>query len=166
MQIGQTVLMREKAPVEGAFFLGDSLAAWLSKKQGSISLSTIEAEYIVAATCCTYVLWMIQTLADLEVNYIALIPIRCDNTSAISVSKNLVFHSKTKHIPIKYHFLRERVTNQIFQVGILLGGVVYCLNKCLTGSVCLSLMASTTVKMAGSECASMDKQEQRKLRRN
>jgi hypothetical protein len=91
----------------GAFFLGDSLVAWLSKKKGSISLSTTEAEYIVGATCCTQVLWMIQTLADLEVKYIAPILIHCDNTSAISVSKNLVFHSKTKHIPIKYHFLRE-----------------------------------------------------------
>jgi hypothetical protein len=51
----------------GAFFLGNSLVVWLSKKQGSISLSTTVAEYIVAATCCTQVLWMIQTLADLEV---------------------------------------------------------------------------------------------------
>jgi hypothetical protein len=93
----------------GAYFLGDSLVAWLSKKQGSISLSTTEVEYIVAATCCTQVLWMIQTLADLEVKYTTLIPIHCDNTSAISGSKNLVFHSKTKHIPIKYHFLREQV---------------------------------------------------------
>ena len=59
---------------------------------------------------------MIQTLADLEVKYTALIPIHCDNTSAISVSKNPVLHSKTKHIPIKYHFLREQVTNQIVQV--------------------------------------------------
>jgi hypothetical protein len=100
----------------GAFFLGDSLVAWLSKKQGSVSLSTIEAEYIATATCCTQVLWMIQTLADLEVKYTAPIPIHCDNTSAISVSKNPVFHSKTKHIPIKYHFLREQVTNQIVQV--------------------------------------------------
>ena len=56
---------------------------------------------------------MIQTLADLEVKYTAPIPTHCDNTSAISVSKNLVFHSKTKHIPIKYHFLREQVTNTI-----------------------------------------------------
>jgi hypothetical protein len=54
---------------------------------------------------------MIQTLADLEVKYTAPIPIHYDNTSAIGVSKNLVFHSKTKHIPIKYHFLREQVTN-------------------------------------------------------
>ena len=44
------------------------------------------------------------------------IPIHCDNTSAISVSKNPVFYSKTKNIPIKYHFLREQVTNQIVQV--------------------------------------------------
>ena len=61
---------------------------------------------------------MIQTLTNLEVKYTAPIPIHYDNTSAISVSKNLVsvsknpiFHSKTKHIPIKYHFLREQVTN-------------------------------------------------------
>jgi hypothetical protein len=100
-----------KSTSGGAFFLGDSLVASLSKKQGSISLSTTEAEYIVVATCCTQVLWMIQTLADLEVKYVALIPIHCDNTSAINVSKNPVFHSKTKHIPIKYHFLREHVTN-------------------------------------------------------
>jgi hypothetical protein len=105
-----------KSTSGGAFYLGDSLVAWLSKKQGSTSLSTTEAEYIAVATCCTQVLWMIQTLADLEVKYTAPIPIHCDNTSAISVSKNPVFHSKTKHIPIKYHFLREQVTNQIVQV--------------------------------------------------
>ena len=102
-----------KSTSGGAFFLGDYLVAWLRKNQGSISLLTTEAEYIAFATCCTQVLWMIQTLSDLEVNYIALIPIHCDNTSAISVSKNHVFHSKTKHIPIKYHFLREQVTNTV-----------------------------------------------------
>jgi hypothetical protein len=97
----------------GEFFLGDSLVAWISKKKGSISLSTREAEYIVVATCCTQILWMIQTLVDLKVTYTDPIPIHCDNTSSISVSKNLVLHSKTKHIPIKYHFLREQVTNII-----------------------------------------------------
>jgi hypothetical protein len=56
-----------KSTSGGAFFLGDSLVAWLSKKQGSIFLSTTEVEYIAAATCCTQVLWMIQTLAYLEV---------------------------------------------------------------------------------------------------
>jgi hypothetical protein len=105
-----------KSTSGGAFFLGDSLVAWLSKKKGSISLTTIEVEYIVVTTCCTQVLWMIHTLTDLEVKYTTPIPIHCDNTSAISVSKNPIFHSKTRHIPIKYHFLREQVTNQIVQV--------------------------------------------------
>jgi hypothetical protein len=59
---------------------------------------------------------MNQTLAKLEVKYVAPIPIHFDNTSAISVSKNPIFHSNTKHIPIKYHFLREKVTNQIVEV--------------------------------------------------
>jgi hypothetical protein len=105
-----------KSTSGGAFFLGDSLVAWISKKKGSISLSTTKVEYIVVSTCCTQVLWMIQTLSDLEVKYATPIPIHCDNTSAISVSKNPIFHSKTKHIPIKYHFLIEQVTNQVVQV--------------------------------------------------
>jgi hypothetical protein len=48
-----------KGTSEGAFFLGDSLVAWLSKNKGSISLSTTEVEYIASTTCCTQVLWMI-----------------------------------------------------------------------------------------------------------
>jgi hypothetical protein len=107
---------KRKSTSGGELFLGDSLVSWLRKKQGSISLSTTEAECIATATCCTQVLWMIQTLADLEVKYTASIPIHCDNTSAISVSKNHVFHSKTKHIPIKYHFLRDQVTNSVVYV--------------------------------------------------
>jgi hypothetical protein len=106
-----------KSTSGGAFFLGESLVSWLSKKQGSISLSTTEAEYIVVATCCTQILWMIQTLADLKVTYTDPIPIHCDNTNSISVSKNLFLHSKTKHTPIKYHFLREQVTNKIVQLN-------------------------------------------------
>ena len=108
-----------KSTSGGAFFLGDSLVAWISKKQGSISLSTIEAEYIAATTCYTQILWMIQTLADLKVTYIDPIPLHCDNTSAISLCKNPVLHSKSKHIPIKYHFLREQVTNRIVQVNYI-----------------------------------------------
>jgi hypothetical protein len=64
----------------GALSLVDSLVAWLIKKQGSISLSTIEFEYIAVAAFCTQVLWMIHILVDLEVKYTAPIPIHCDNT--------------------------------------------------------------------------------------
>ena len=115
----EKILDERKIPSGGAFFLGDSLVAWMSKKQGLISLSTTKDEYIVVATCCTQVLWMIQTLADLEVKYTEPIPIHCDNTSAISVSKNPVLNSKTKHIPIKYHFLREQVTNRVVQLNFI-----------------------------------------------
>jgi hypothetical protein len=108
-----------KSTSGGAFFLGDSLVAWISKNKGSISLLTIEVEYIAATTCCTQILWMIQTLVDLKVNYTDPITIHYDNTSAISISKNPVLHSKTKHIPIKYHFLREKVTNRVVQLNYI-----------------------------------------------
>jgi hypothetical protein len=61
---------------------------------------------------------MKQTLQDIQVKYDEPISIFCDNTSAISISKNPVMHSKTKHIPIKFHFLREQVT-KIISVGKL-----------------------------------------------
>jgi hypothetical protein len=106
-----------KSTSGGAFFLGNSLVAWLSKKQGSISLSTTEEEYIASATCCTQILWMIQTLAEMKVTYTDPIPLHCDNTNAISLSKNPVLHSKSKHTPIKYLFLKEQVTNIIVQMN-------------------------------------------------
>jgi hypothetical protein len=81
-----------------------------------VSLSTAEAKYIAAATCCTQVLWMKQTLTDIQVEYDEPIPIYFDNTSAIIISKNPVMHSKTKHIPIKYHFLREQVVDKNIRV--------------------------------------------------
>jgi hypothetical protein len=83
----------------GAFLLGYSLVSWLFKKQGSIFISTTKDEYIAAANCCTQVLWMIQTLAYLEVKYIAPIPIHCDNTNAIGVSKNLYFTLRPRIYP-------------------------------------------------------------------
>jgi hypothetical protein len=112
MQIGQVALMIEEVQVEQYFYLGEFLVSWLSKKQSSISLSTTEAEYIAAMTCCTQVLWMKQTLQDMQVKYDEPISILCDNTNTINISKNPVMHSKTKHILIKYHFLREQATEK------------------------------------------------------
>lgn len=100
----------------GDLFLGESLVSWLSKKQDSISLSTNEVEYIATNSCCTKLLWMKQAFQDLQVFYEQTIPIIYDNTSAISMSKNLFVHSKTKNIPIKYHFLREQVAAQIVKL--------------------------------------------------
>eukprot|EP00253_Pinus_taeda_P031422 PITA_31422 len=96
----------------GAFFMGSRLVSWFSKKQSSIALSTVELEYVAAASCCTQLLWMMQTLQDFQITCTPPISLLCDNTSAINISKNPVMHSKNKHIPIKYHFLREQVLEQ------------------------------------------------------
>eukprot|EP00253_Pinus_taeda_P029446 PITA_29446 len=96
----------------GAFYMGSRFVSWLSKKQCSTALSTAEAEYVVAAFGYTQLLWMMQTLQDIQIKCTPPISILCDNTSSISISKNPVMHSKTKHIPIKYHFLQEQVLEQ------------------------------------------------------
>eukprot|EP00253_Pinus_taeda_P007834 PITA_07834 len=99
-----------KSTSGGALFMGSRLVFWFSKKQSSIALSTTEAEYVAAASCCTQLLWMMQTLQDFQITCTPPISILCDNTSAISISKNPAMHSK--HIPIKYHFLQEQVLEQ------------------------------------------------------
>ena len=87
-------------------FLGRSLVAWSSKKQNSVALSTAEAEYVAAGACCAQLLWMRQTLSDFGCHFDA-IPLFCDNESAIKLANNPVQHSRTKHIDIRHHFLRD-----------------------------------------------------------
>ena len=81
------------------FYVGNNLVSWMSKKQNSISLSTAKAEYIVAGSCCTQLLWMQKLLHDYGICQEHL-TIYCDNTSVINISKNLIQHSRTKHIEI------------------------------------------------------------------
>ena len=80
----------------------------MSKKQNSISLSTVEAEYIAAGSCCTQLLWMQKLLHDYG-SCQEHLTIYCDNTSAINISKNPVQHSRIKHIEIRHYFIRELV---------------------------------------------------------
>jgi hypothetical protein len=84
-------------------FLGHSLVSWSSRKQSSVSQSTTEAEYIAAASCCSQLLWITYTMSDFGEEYTH-VPLQCDSTSAISVPKNPVLHSKTKHIEVRYRF--------------------------------------------------------------
>ncbi|GKB28706.1 hypothetical protein Tco_0868107 [Tanacetum coccineum] len=69
---------------------------------------SVEAEYVAAAGCCAQVLWIKSQLADYDVLYDK-VPIFCDNTSAIAISNNLVLHSRTKHIDIRYYFIRDHI---------------------------------------------------------
>ena len=82
------------------------LVSQSSKKQNSIALSTPEAEYIAADSCCAQILWIKQQLSDFGVT-MHNVPIFCDSTSAINITKNPVQHSRTKHIKIRHHFIRD-----------------------------------------------------------
>ena len=97
-----------KSTLGTCHFLGRSLVCWSSKKQNCVSLSTTEAEYIAAGSCCAQLLWMKQTLKDYGVN-MRNVPLFYDNESAIKIAHNPVQHSKTKHIQIRHHFLRDHV---------------------------------------------------------
>ena len=92
------------------YFLGSSLASWSSKKQNSVALSTTKAEYIEVGSCCAQNLRMKQTLKNFGLNF-DYIPIKCDNTSALSLFKNPIEHSCTKHIEVRHHFLRDHMMN-------------------------------------------------------
>jgi hypothetical protein len=87
-------------------FLGRSLVSWSSKKQNSIALSTAEAEYVAAGACCAQLLWIKQTLRDFGCEQ-SKIPLLCDNEGAIKLADNSINHSRTKHIDIRHHFLRD-----------------------------------------------------------
>jgi hypothetical protein len=87
-------------------FLGRSQMSWSSKKQNCVALSTTEAEYIAAGACYAQLLWMNQTLRDFGCEF-KRIPLLCDNESAIKLANNPMQHSRTKHIDIRHHFLRD-----------------------------------------------------------
>ncbi|GJV17515.1 retrovirus-related pol polyprotein from transposon TNT 1-94 [Tanacetum coccineum] len=70
--------------------------------------TSAEVEYIVAAGCCASILWMKSQLSDYDIHY-KMVPIFCDNTSAIAISNNPILHSRTKHIDLRYHFIRDHI---------------------------------------------------------
>ena len=107
-----------KSTSGGCHLLGRSLVSWSSKKQNSVALSTAEAEYIAAGACCAQILYMKQSLLDYGV-VLDRIPLLCDNESAVKIANNPVQHSRTKHIDIRHHFLRDHVArNDILLCGV------------------------------------------------
>ncbi|GJT15093.1 retrovirus-related pol polyprotein from transposon TNT 1-94 [Tanacetum coccineum] len=108
-----------KSTSGGLQFLGGKLVSWSSKKQDCTAMSTAEAEYVSLSACCAQVIWMRTQLLDYGYKYNR-IPMYCDSKSAIAISCNPVQHSKTKHIDIRYHFIKEHVergTVEIYFVG-------------------------------------------------
>jgi len=91
------------------FSLGSTMVSWFNKKQTSVALSTVEAEYIAACATSKEVVWLQKLLADLSGHELNLIVIFCNNQSCVKLSENFVFHSRSKHIDMKYYYIRDIV---------------------------------------------------------
>ncbi|GKF36276.1 hypothetical protein Tco_0113034 [Tanacetum coccineum] len=104
-----------KSTSGGIQFLGDKLVSWMSKKQDCTAMSTAEAEYVALSASCAQVLWMRTQLKDYGFDYNK-IPLYCDSQSAIAISCNPVHHSCTKHINVRYHFIKEQVERGIVEL--------------------------------------------------
>ncbi|GJZ03649.1 copia protein [Tanacetum coccineum] len=98
-----------------AYADADHAVSWSSKKQKSTAISTTEAEYIAMSGCCAQILWMRSQLTDYGFAFHK-IPMYCDNRSAIALCCNNVQHSRSKHIDIRHHFIREQVENGVVEL--------------------------------------------------
>ncbi|GJW11191.1 putative reverse transcriptase, RNA-dependent DNA polymerase, partial [Tanacetum coccineum] len=104
-----------KSTTGGCQFLRSRLISWQCKKQTVVANSTTEAEYVAASNCCGQVLWIQNQLLDYGYNFMNT-KIFIDNESTICIVKNLVFHSKTKHIEIRHHFIRDFNEKKLIQM--------------------------------------------------
>ncbi|GKE51835.1 putative reverse transcriptase, RNA-dependent DNA polymerase, partial [Tanacetum coccineum] len=104
-----------KFTIGGCQFLGKKLISWQCKKQTIVANSTTKAEYVAVANCCGQVLWIQNQMLDYGFNFMNT-KIYIDNESTICIVKNLVFYSKTKHIEIRHHFIRDSYEKKLIQV--------------------------------------------------
>ncbi|GJY29060.1 hypothetical protein Tco_0404827 [Tanacetum coccineum] len=104
-----------KPTTGGCQFLGNRLISWQCKKQTVVATSTTKAEYVVAASCYGQVLWIQNQLLDYVYNFMNTM-IRIDNKNTICIIENPVQHSKTKHIQIRHHFIRDCNAKKLIQM--------------------------------------------------
>ncbi|GKE42492.1 hypothetical protein Tco_1469776, partial [Tanacetum coccineum] len=104
-----------KSTTGGCQFLGRRLISWQCKKQTIMANSTTKAEYVAAAHCCGQVLWIQNQMMDYSLNFMNT-KIHIDNESTIRVVKNPVYHSRTKHIEIRHHFIRDCYEKRLIDV--------------------------------------------------
>ncbi|MCO5595962.1 hypothetical protein L7F22_050013 [Adiantum nelumboides] len=97
------------------FTLAGGVVSWRSRLQDCITRSTTEAEYVAANEACKEAIWLGRLVADLGIK-VDMLELYCDSQSAIQLAKNPVFHSKTKHIDVKYHFLRKAIKDKQIQL--------------------------------------------------
>jgi hypothetical protein len=95
-----------RARAGSSFFFGKCLVSWQSVKQQMVALSSCEAEYIAASTASTQALWLVRLFSDLLGRDTGAVELRVDRKSALALAKNPIFHERSKHIRVRYHFIR------------------------------------------------------------
>ena len=98
------------------FVMAGGSISWTSKKQATVSLSTAEAEYIALSTATQEAIWLRRLLADLDAEQSGPTVIMGDNQGSIAIARNPVSHARTKHIDIRYHFIREAVQDGVIDL--------------------------------------------------
>lgn len=98
------------------FMLSGAVVTWSSRKQPIVTLSTTEAEFIAAVGSSCQAIWMQRVLKKIGYMGSESTVIFCDNSSTIKLARNLVMHGRSKHIDVRYHFLRELVNNGVVQL--------------------------------------------------
>jgi hypothetical protein len=93
------------------------MISWSSRKQGSIAQSTAEAEYTAASAASREAVWLRKLLSDLELEPTV---IHCDNQSCIKLTENPVFHDRSKHIEMRYHYVRDMVQKNVLSIQYVL----------------------------------------------
>ncbi|GJW24613.1 putative ribonuclease H-like domain-containing protein [Tanacetum coccineum] len=110
-----SVSLDRKSTTGGCQFLRRRLISWQCKKQTIVANSTTKAEYVATSSCCEQVLWIQNQMLDYGYNFMNT-KIHIDNESTICIVKNPVFHSKTKHIKIRHHFIRDSNEKKLIQM--------------------------------------------------
>ncbi|OMO52806.1 Integrase, catalytic core [Corchorus capsularis] len=98
------------------FMFGSGAISWSFKKQSIVTLSTTEAEFVAATPCAYQAIWLRNILEELHFKQGRAIAIYCDNNSAIKLSKNHVLHGRSKHIDVKFHFLRDLTKDEVIDL--------------------------------------------------
>jgi histone deacetylase 1/2 len=117
-----------------AIFLGSNLVSWSARKQATVSRSSTEAEYKVVANATAEIMWIQILLKEIGIQAPRAGKLWCDNLGAKYLSSNPVFHARTKHIEVDYHFVRERVMRNLLQIDFVPTGdqVAYGFTKPIT----------------------------------
>ena len=142
-----------------AFLINGGEVSWSSKRQPIVALSTTEAEYVATAHLVKEVLWLRAFLGEIMRPLSTPTTFNCDNQSAIALTKDGQFHTRTKHIDLRFHFIREAITNETITMAYCLtqSMVANILTKPLirgrtkehTGSLGLLLLYCTTAPLDG-----------------